>query len=69
MMKTAIFQVGGMSCSHCERAIQTALLALPGVEDCAADAKAGEVRVGFDETRVNAETLKNEIAETGYTVI
>lgn len=68
-MKKVIFQVEGMSCGHCERAVQTAVLAVPGVEDCAANAQTGDVSVSFDEARADAETLRGVISDTGYTVI
>jgi copper chaperone CopZ len=40
-----LFAVVGMTCSHCEHAITTEILRLPGVTAAVADAEAGTVTV------------------------
>ena len=68
-MKTVTFNVDGMSCSHCENAVNTALLAIYGVTGCIAKASSCEVVCTFDELNVDEQTIKNEIISTGYTVL
>lgn len=67
-MLTVIFGVNGMSCSHCERAVDSAVGSLPGVLQSEADAKGCTVKVTFDEAVVSAEAIIEAIEEEGYTV-
>ncbi|MCL1976166.1 MAG: cation transporter [Firmicutes bacterium] len=62
-----ILNVEGMSCSHCENAVKTAVLALNGVMDVKVDLAAKLVTVTHDESR-NIESIKITIEAQGYTV-
>jgi copper ion binding protein len=68
-MKTEILNVKGMSCSHCERAINEAVGELEGVSDVRADVKSNTVTVSFFENIVTIEKIKDVISEEGYVVI
>ena len=61
------FKVGGMSCGHCEKAVENALMDI-GASLVKADAGAGEVYVEFDSGSLSLEKIKEEIVETGYEV-
>ena len=61
------FRVGGMSCGHCEKAVEDALMDI-GASLVKADSGAGEVYVEFDTGNLTLEKIKAEIVETGYTV-
>ncbi|MCX7714517.1 MAG: copper ion binding protein [Clostridia bacterium] len=65
-MKTEILKVTGMSCSHCERAVNDAVGALSGVKEVRANAQTGTVTVSFDEERLSLEEIKDAISKEGY---
>ena len=61
-------KVEGMSCGHCERAVENALSDI-GVGFAKASSDAGEVIVEFDPGVITLEKIKSEIVETGYEVL
>ncbi len=60
--------VEGMSCSHCENAVKTAVSALNGVTEVLVDLASKTVTVTHDE-KVSVESIKNEIEDQGYDVL
>ncbi|MEU6011257.1 heavy-metal-associated domain-containing protein [Streptomyces sp. NPDC047453] len=62
---TAIYQVSGMTCGHCEGAVSQEISALEGVTAVAADAKTGEVTVTSAAT-LDEETVRAAVDEAGY---
>ena len=67
--ETAILQVEGMSCSHCENSIKKALGAVHGVNNVAVDLQAKQVKVDYDLERVPLQTIKATIEKIGYEII
>lgn len=67
-MTTKIFNVHGMSCSHCVQAIERALKGLSGVSAVQVDLAQGTVTVTYDEASVGEAKLKEAIEEAGYDV-
>ena len=67
-MKHVVYRVGGMVCSHCESAVQDALYRLPGVKKAKASQRKRQVRIDYDESLLNADTLVAAIDNTGYQV-
>jgi len=65
-MEKIKFNVTGMSCAHCEKAVVNALEDL-GVISTKASAKDKTVEVEFDSAKLSAEDIRKEIAEIGYT--
>ena len=62
---TKTMKIEGMMCAHCERTIQKALEALPGVEQAAADAKNGTaVIIMLPDT--SEEALSKAVEDAGY---
>ncbi|MGQ9556497.1 MAG: heavy-metal-associated domain-containing protein [Desulfurispora sp.] len=68
-LQQEIYQVEGMSCQHCQMAVEKALKALDGVEDVQVDLAAGRVQVSFDPGRTTSQELKEAILDAGYTVV
>lgn len=68
-MEKTVLRVEGMSCGHCELAIQDAVRKLPGIEKVKASKRKKEVSVEFDSTQVNLDQIKSTIAETGYDIV
>lgn len=61
-----IFNVEGMTCGHCERAVTQALLALDPQAKVVIERTENKVQVDSDQTR---EALAKAIANEGYSVI
>ncbi|MGO2664557.1 heavy-metal-associated domain-containing protein [Mycetocola reblochoni] len=61
------FQVNGMTCEHCERAVTAELSALPGIVDVQVDADSGRVEVTH-ETPLERAAVESAVEDAGYTV-
>ena len=66
-MASETIKVEGMSCSHCEKAVENSLSGI-GAAVVKADASKNEVYVEFDPAKLTLAEIKNEITETGYRV-
>ncbi|MDD2923758.1 cation transporter [Rhodoferax sp.] len=60
------FNVQGMSCEHCEKAVSRAIRQLDRSADVQIDRAANKVEVDSSES---AEVLKQAIVDEGYTVV
>ena len=67
-MSKETLKVGGMSCGHCEKAVENALSDI-GVSVVKASSNTGEGFVEFDQASVTLEKIKAEIVETGYDLL
>lgn len=65
MLKSIIINVEGMSCSHCEMAVQKAAESVQGVSSAKASAKKGIVKIKADNTDVT-DAVKAAIIEAGF---
>lgn len=59
------FQVQGMTCGHCERAVTQAVKSIDPAAEVKIDRSAGKVEVQTSQPR---EQIAHAIAEEGYTV-
>ena len=66
-MTTETLSVPDISCDHCQRAIETALGALPGVR-ADVDLAARTVQVSYDQATVAPATIRATLSEEGYEV-
>ena len=64
-MQTQTFQVQGMTCGHCERAVTQALQQVDPAATVQIDRASGQVQV---QSATPREQLAAAIAEEGYTV-
>ena len=62
----AVIKIEGMHCHKCEKKIQTALGALPGVHEVEVDFASAQSSVLFDRTQVSVKHLMDTINEAGY---
>ncbi|MER7758305.1 heavy-metal-associated domain-containing protein [Streptomyces sp. NPDC097619] len=62
---TAVYQVSGMTCGHCEGAVTAELSALPGVTSVKAVAATGEVTV-ISTSPLDTEAVRAAVDEAGY---
>lgn len=68
-METQILNVEGMSCTHCENAVKTAVAALLGVERVTVNVAEKTVTTVFDSGAVSLKDIKNAIEDQGYDVL
>jgi copper chaperone len=63
-MQNETFQITGMSCQHCVRAVDQALSEIDGVETD--EVSIGEAKVRYDDSKVNRLQLVEAIQEAGF---
>ena len=68
MSQHVTLNVEGMSCQHCVSAIKSSLTQLNGVLDVIVDLEAKRVAVEYDAERLDLNTIKGTIEDTGYTI-
>lgn len=66
VVKVSEFDVEGMTCSHCERAIQTTVGMIDGVETVQASHTAKKAVVRYDAAKVKPEAIRAAIEKLGY---
>ncbi|HEU4883803.1 MAG TPA: cation transporter [Longimicrobium sp.] len=66
-METIQLKVGGMSCGHCQSAVQSALRRQPGVRAATVNLEGGTAQVEYDPVAVTPAQLTAAVAEEGYT--
>jgi copper chaperone len=59
--------VDGMTCGGCEKTVQSALIAIDGVDSAFASHIDKEVRVLVDTNRVSLKEMQEAINDKGYT--
>lgn len=62
------YEVPGISCAHCKRAIEGALGGMEGVQAVEVSVEKKTVDVIFDDSKVRSEDLESRLAEEGYAV-
>jgi copper chaperone len=67
-MTSVTLNVPDISCEHCERTITNTLQPVEGVQSVRVDIPAKQVRVDYDETQVNVDTMKELLQEEDYPV-
>lgn len=65
-MTKATLNITGMKCGGCEKAVQEAIDAVPGVISSKASAKDGVLEVEFDETKTGLDAIKQVVKAKGY---
>ena len=66
-MTEITYSVPGMSCAHCERAIESEVAEVAGVSEIAVDLKSKQVRVRGDA--LDDAALRAAIQEAGYEAV
>jgi copper chaperone len=66
-METIRLKITGMSCGHCESAVQNALQRKHGVRTATVDLERGTAEVDYDPAAVSPTQLAAAVAEEGYT--
>lgn len=68
MTESVVLTVTGMKCGGCETNVTGALQAIDGVVSVKASSKDKSVSVEFDAEKTGLDTIKEAIANAGYTV-
>lgn len=61
--KERIFKVTGMTCGHCQKAVEAAIEQLDGVQSVRVDLKAGEAKVIGN---ANEQAVTAAVEDAGY---
>ncbi len=64
-MPTSEYRVSGMSCGHCEAAVQSEVAQIPGVDDVAVSAATGRLVVTSAQP-IDADAVLGAVDEAGY---
>jgi len=67
-MEIVTYTAPDISCEHCQRAIEGAVGALPGVGSVHVEIPTQRIEVRFDSTRLDAATIEAALDEEGYPV-
>lgn len=60
------FKIDGMTCSSCEKSIESKLTKIEGVKSVTISQENGEAEIEFDGLKVSEEKLITSIDELGY---
>jgi len=66
-MQQLAIEIGGMSCGHCVKAVNTALTAMDGVT--VEQVAIGSATVAFDPARTSASQITQVVEDEGYQVL
>lgn len=68
MLGGTVFQVMGMSCSHCEASVEKAVSAIDGIKAVKANASKGEIKVKGNLTEDVVKKIKEAVSEAGFSI-
>ncbi|MGL6200737.1 MAG: heavy-metal-associated domain-containing protein [Lachnospiraceae bacterium] len=68
-MKKETIKVEGMSCGHCEIAVQDAIRKLPGINKAKANKRKKQAVIDYDESQVSLEQIVSAVNAIGYDAI
>lgn len=67
-MPTSEYRVSGMSCGHCEAAVQREVAQIPGVNDVTVSAATGRLVVTSAQP-IDADAILDAVDEAGYEAV
>ena len=68
-MQQALLRVEGMSCNHCNQAVETAVQKLTGLTKAEVDLAAKTLKVEFDGEKTSMQEIRHAVEETGFEVV
>lgn len=68
-MTEVTLKVQGMSCGHCVQSVKGALEPVEGISEVEVSLENGEVKVTYDEAKVDKDLIKQLIEDNGYDVV
>jgi len=67
-MATTVLIVPDISCAHCVRTVTEALAPIDGIEQVTVDIPTKQVRVEYNQARVDVDRMREVLAEEEYPV-
>jgi len=67
-METMILTAPAISCEHCQRTVEGAVGALPGVANVHVETPSKTVQVSYDPARVSRRQIEAAMDDEGYPV-
>ncbi len=67
-MRDEVIKISGMSCGHCQAAVEKAIKSLTGIIKVDVSLHEGEAGVSFDESKISLKDIKASVEEAGYAV-
>jgi copper chaperone CopZ len=67
-MEKVTLRIEGMSCGHCEIAVQDAIRKHPGIKKAKASKRKKQAMVDYDAALVSTEQIIEAVKNTGYIV-
>ena len=61
--------IEGMSCSHCQNAVSSAIRSLPGVKEVEVSLENKNAVVTFDDAVLSLAAIKAAVEDEGYRII
>ena len=68
-MTATIINVEGMTCNHCKMSVEKAALNLDFVKEAVVDLDSKELKVTFNGSGSEIDSVKNAVREAGYTPV
>ena len=68
-LDVVVLKVDGMTCGHCKKAVEKALLKLNGIVSAEVDLDDKSVTVNFVGDATNVEKMEAAIVDAGYSVV
>ena len=68
-LMTAEFNVNGMTCGGCEKAVDNSIQKLSGINHTRISHLDSIAVVEFDKTKTNEDDIRKAISDAGYTVV
>lgn len=66
-MQQLALEIGGMTCGHCVKAVNSALAAMDGVT--VEQVAIGTASLSFDPARITADSIKQAVEDEGYQIL
>jgi copper chaperone len=67
-METMTVTAPAISCEHCQRTVEGAVGALPGVREVHVEIPTKAVRVSYDPARISRQQIEATLDDEGYPV-
>ncbi|NSJ92790.1 copper ion binding protein, partial [Coprococcus sp. MSK.21.13] len=68
-MKKEIFNVEGMTCAACAKAVERSSKKLDGVQEANVNFASEKLNITFDENKLNKEDIKKAVEKAGYKLL
>lgn len=65
-MAEQVLKVGGMTCDGCRQRVERAVTGVPGVSEAVVSLEQETLRVTYDSTAVNVESIRQAVLDAGY---